>query len=479
MDDMLEWIRRFQIQQPPMTPGAVGIAPGQSVYGVQGDPGKAQGGADIRFDEATGLYEEFNPYTGAKMRDVGADEDVFAAKKGGFPIQHTAPLMPLRDTIGPQVMDRQKAEVLRKMFPTMHGLEDYDKATAEYPDSRGITGKPPLSQEPFPGKPFPSESGDKSTTTPQPAIDPVAKAVNGTSPMGNDQDYRARVAKIMQADRLGRAMQAGEGAMSDALKLILTTGSAIRTGAPPVPQLRGDSAGEAMTGRTAMQMRALENEENRELKKSQIESNNAYRQSMQEGINRRSDQNKLITAAKEYRSIAKKKEEAMGDVRRIRAAIKSGAEIAINQIPLLLQKAGGDSGNIAISEQQANAGRASLYHKFQDRFTKLATGQMTEGWKQDVLQLVAEYEKANADYVNEKADEIALSYSYVLGVPPDELKSRLLQPGRGLVGGNESQTTGGEMSIRNKSTGTVFPATSQQYQDLLGRFGADAFEEVR
>jgi hypothetical protein len=329
-------------------------------------------------------------------------------------------------------------------------------------------GKPP-NPSPFPGPAF-KPASDSIDVAQQPSPNAsVAAAVNGQKPLtaANDQDYRARLAKILQADRLARAVQAGEGGMSDALRLILTTGSAIRTGAPPVPQLRGDSAGEAMAGHSAMQMRALEDEENRDVRKSQIEANNAYRQD----INGRHTQNKMAQAHAGFQKIAAVRNNALQSAKQIRSAIASGSQQGLRSIPILLQKAAGDSGNIAVSEQAANAGRVALYDRFKDQFTKLATGEMTDEWKRDVLALVDSYEKSNEEFLEETADNIALSYSYILGIDPQELKTRLIKPGSGGLlgrGASEPQPSGAE--VKFKRQGRTYAIPSEEWEEYKRKY---------
>jgi hypothetical protein len=244
MDDILELIRRFQVQQPGQTPGTV-----PDGYEWQGPIQQPQ-------------TPQVAPVSGLMSDSLMGARRTPSLQVGKNP--WVTPPSPPEPEVSPERVD------------------------AALPLSRILNPRPteqPQPQQPaqFPGPAFKAIGSDNGTPQ-QPDTTAVAKAVNGQQSLtaSNDQEYRARLAKIMQADRLARAVQAGEGGMSDALKLILTTGSHIRSGAPPVPQLRGDSAGEAMAGHTAMQMRALEGEENRDVRKSQIESNNEYRNFLQE-----------------------------------------------------------------------------------------------------------------------------------------------------------------------------------------------------
>jgi len=134
----------------------------------------------------------------------------------------------------------------------------------------------------FPGPDFKPYNADEISPLPKLTQTPQRPQNRPQSEMG-DTGYRDTLQKILKADRMGRGLQAGEQGMSNAMKLLLTTGSAIRTGAPPVPNLQsGSGLGAAMTGNAGMQMKALEGQENRELRRDQMATNQDYRNFLEE-----------------------------------------------------------------------------------------------------------------------------------------------------------------------------------------------------
>jgi len=98
--------------------------------------------------------------------------------------------------------------------------------------------------------------------------DQVGEYVRKSAP-GQD-DYHQQLAAIIRQDALGRAMAAGGPAFRNMQRLALTTGSAIRTGAPPVPQLEGDNVGQGVAANADMRLKALESEEDRKVKEAQM-----------------------------------------------------------------------------------------------------------------------------------------------------------------------------------------------------------------
>jgi hypothetical protein len=282
----------------------------------------------------------------------------------------------------------------------------------------------------FPGKPFPATTADSPNPS-QPATKAkgsVLDFVRAQKPDNGDAEYQRKLDAIIKADMFGRAMSAGEKGLGNMQKLMLTTGSAIRTGANPVPNLESGGVGEALSGNAAMRFKGLEDQENREVKKSQISANDEYKNAMldQRLEGRRSQQ--LEKAKTEFQGIVKVRQNALQNAMQARAAIVSGTQTGAMALKTLLQKAAGDSGNISQSEQAQYGQRVQIIDRIKDYVDLVGAGKISEGRKEDILKLIKTYEEQNDKFLDEMADNYASSYSYITGIPPQELKHHLLRP---------------------------------------------------
>jgi hypothetical protein len=414
---------------------------------------------EIRLNQATGEYEEIDPVTGKPIRTVSPDDEAaFAPQKA---------MIPDKPASIPQAVGS----------PDSLGDTEYSKLVGD--NIRNYRSSFNQPQE-FPGPDFkPFNQGEIKPLPklqPEPQGNRVLGAIRSQPRQGmGDADYQQALQRILSADQRGRAFQAGEQGLGNAMKLLLTTGSAIRTGAPPIPNLQsGNGLGAGMVGNAGMQMKALENQENRELRRDQMETNRDYRQFLQDQRLRSQERSDMLAGrippkGQDQLIFA---DNAIAAINRIRAKlpeIENGIGPVQGRIQNILVNVGIAEPNMAIT----NANLVELMARQVQSISGVAVSnqefnrlrQAGPNIAQDPAQFKALLD--NFEEIVKTRKKQVLNMYGKMGYNVDMLREE----------DNDGSRAGATRRIRNPSTGTVKEMPSDEADALIQKWGPEI--EVR